>query len=65
MIRSKYTYILAIITLALTGYLYFSQTEDVQVVESPQTDISIPVNPEELEELKKDPSAPADRKSVV
>ena len=59
MTRNKYIYILAVIILSLAGYFYFSRTNSQEVVEeSQQANTSIPVSPQELEELKKDPSAP-------
>ena len=59
MSKNRYIYIAVIITLALTGYFYFSKTNNTQDIESQQANTSIPVSPQELEELKKDPSAPA------
>jgi len=56
--KNRYIYMAVIITLALAGYFYFSKTDNAQVIESQQANTSIPVSPQELEELKKDPSAP-------
>ena len=59
MTRNKYIYIAVIVALALAGYFYFSKIDNTQDIESQQANTSIPVSPQELEELKKDPSAPA------
>jgi len=58
MSRNKYIYFAGIITLALAGYFYFYRTDNTQVIESQQANTSILVSPEELAELKKDPTSP-------
>lgn len=50
--------VLAVIIIVLAAYFYFFRTDNPQVVESQQANTSIPVSPEGLEELKKDPTAP-------
>ena len=59
MSKNRYIYVAVIIVLALAGYLYFSRTSSQEVVAEQKANTSTPVSPEELTELKKDPSAPA------
>lgn len=56
--KRPYIYMAGIIALALAGYLYFSRTDDIQVIENQQANTSKPVSPDELRELQEDPLAP-------